>query len=84
MKFKVTKKIPRQYDSRIIKKFAWYPIVCSHRGAWDSQELTMTGEASWLETVYLFQKYDRNCIGFLSWQTRRFATKEEYESRGED
>lgn len=55
----------RHRGSRVIRKFAIFPIK-------------INGEYRWLETVYIIQHYNRNAV-FLGWYNCAFTTKSEYE-----
>lgn len=55
--------------TRIVKRFALFPILIS-------------GEYRWLETVYIQQtfKYDYERIIEFYWENNKFVTKRDYEN----
>lgn len=55
----------RHRRSRIIRRFAIFPIV-------------ICGEYRWLETVYIVQRYDHNAAIFR-WYNSSFTYKSNYE-----
>lgn len=61
------------YDHRVIKRFAWFPIIC--RVYWDDRVDT---ETRWLQTVYILQQFE-NSWSDTWWKNREFVTKDDYE-----
>ncbi len=68
------KKIWRQREQRIVKKFAWLPIKC--RKDYDSHS---EEEIRWWQIVYVVQEYEQSW-NYSDWTNIKFATEEEYEA----
>ncbi len=57
-------RLPRINDTRIVKRFALFPIECR-----------FSTTAKWLTVCYIHQSY----ISFEGWKNNSWATKEEYQ-----
>ena len=68
-------KIPARGDTRIIKKFVFFP---RRRTFWEmdqKEKLTYRDEYTWLEYCYVQQIMSKS-----SWEFECYASKEEYDS----
>jgi len=70
---KWTNKIWRKNDSRIVKRFAWLPIVCSNK--YDNR---VEKDTRWLQTVYIKIRRWASC-GESGWLNVEFVTKQLYD-----
>jgi len=68
-----TKKKWRKGEKRIVKVFAFLPIICEE--SWDDR---VEKEVRWLQTVYVLRERE-NSWDESWWMNISFATEEEYE-----
>jgi hypothetical protein len=71
------KRIYREHEQRVIKRFAWFPITC--RQGWDNR---VDSQTVWLKTVYVRQEYHP---GYHTWwSSDEFVGEEEYNAHLEE
>ncbi len=69
------KRIYREHEDRVVKRFAWLPITC--RQSWDSR---VDSQTVWLRTVYVRQEYHPLWAlwGETLWNNKEFVGEDEY------
>ncbi len=77
MFFLKKKRLYRNGDLRVVKRFAWYPRIC--REHWDNR---VDSTVRWLQTVYIRQEYIVVWEG--SWKNIEFVTEAEYLEHNEE
>ncbi len=66
------KRIYRQNEQRVVKRFAWFPITC--RQGWDNR---VDSQTEWLKVVYVRQEYAPSW-GETLWDNKEFVGEDEY------
>lgn len=66
------KRIYREYEDRVVKRFAWFPITC--RQGWGNR---VDSQTEWLKTVYVRQEYQVSWSE-SDWTNKEFVGEDEY------
>ncbi len=72
------KRVYRNYEHRVVRRFAWFPITCKQ--VWDNR---VDSQTVWLKTVYVRQQYEASW-GDYWWTNKEFVSEEEYYAHQEE
>lgn len=66
------KRVYRDHEFRVVKRFAWFPIICRQR--WDNR---VDSQTVWLKTVYVRQEHRSGYNGSW-WSNEEFVGEGEH------
>lgn len=65
------KRVYRHHEYRVVKRFAWLPIICSQH--WDNR---VDSQVIWMKTVYVLQQFHSSYDSW--WINKEFVSEDKY------